>query len=68
MFREVQSVEGEILRLFAQEPRTTQSQLAKMLNVNLNTVKYHVRRLQEKGCLERVGTSRKGHWIVKEKV
>ena len=24
--------------------------------------------LYEKGCLERVGASRKGHWIVKEKV
>ncbi|HBA50189.1 MAG TPA: hypothetical protein DCZ91_20835, partial [Lachnospiraceae bacterium] len=35
MFREVQSVEGEILRLFALEPGTTQGQLAKMLNANV---------------------------------
>ena len=64
--QEVQTMEGEILKAFAREPGISQSQLAEMLKVNLNTVKYHVRKLQEKGFLERVGTSRKGYWIVKE--
>ncbi len=60
-----QSIEQAVVALITKEPSLSQSQIARKLGVNLNTVKYHIRKLQEKGRLERIGTSRKGSWIIK---
>lgn len=62
-----QSIEEEMISLIQREPALSQRQIADRMNMNLNTVKYYIRKLQEQGRLERVGTNRKGHWIVKIK-
>lgn len=59
------SVAQTILNLIMKEPGLSQKQIAERLHINLNTVKYHVRKQQEQGHLERIGTKRKGQWIVK---
>lgn len=60
-----QSSEQLIIALLKQEPSLSQKQIADRLNMNLNTVKYHVRKQQEQGRLQRIGTTRKGQWVVK---
>lgn len=55
----------DILTLMKQEPVLSQKQIASRLNLNVNTVKYYIRKMQEQGKLERVGSSRKGKWVVK---
>ena len=56
---------ADILTLLKQEPDLSQKQIAERLALNVNTVKYYIRKLQEKGKIERVGSPRKGKWIVR---
>ena len=41
-------------------------ELAERLGMNSNTLKYHIKRMREKGILERSGSRRKGQWLVKK--
>lgn len=45
------------------EPRLSQKQIAERLKMNVNTVKYYIRKMQEQEKIERIGSSRKGKWI-----
>ena len=58
-------IELRLLKLLEQEPEISQKKIAEKLEMNLNTVKYHMRKLQNAGMLAREGTPRKGRWIVK---
>lgn len=59
------TIEPRLLELLEQEPEISQKKIAEKLEMNLNTVKYYMRKLQNAGMLAREGTSRKGRWIVK---
>lgn len=61
----VSDLDKKILAAIEEKPSLTQTQLAKQLDVNLNTVKYRIKRLMSIDLLERVGSSQKGHWVVK---
>ena len=54
-----------IISLMKKDPTTSQTAIATALNANINTLKYRVLKLKEKGIVEREGTSQKGRWIVK---
>ena len=43
----------------------SQKEIAEKTGLNINTIKYHVRKMQREGLLERVGTPRNGYWVVK---
>ncbi|MDO4298573.1 MAG: winged helix-turn-helix domain-containing protein, partial [Lachnospiraceae bacterium] len=60
----VDSVQA-IMELINQEPFLSQKQMAEKLCLNQNTLKYYIKKMREKGIIERVGSSRKGKWIVK---
>ncbi len=53
-----------ILAVLRDEPRITQSLIAKRLGISVRAVKYHFRKLREAGAIRRVGSSRVGHWEV----
>ncbi|WP_287493153.1 winged helix-turn-helix transcriptional regulator [Sellimonas sp.] len=57
--------EKNIMELIEQNPFLSQKQMAEKLNLNKNTLKYYIKKMKEKGVIERVGTNRKGKWIVK---
>ena len=57
-------IERSILKLIASEPSLSQRAIAERLSQNLNTVKYRIRRLREKGMLVHVGSPQKGEWIL----
>ena len=57
--------EKNIMELIEQNPFLSQNQMAEKLNLNKNTLKYYIKKMKEKGVIERVGTNRKGKWIVK---
>lgn len=46
-------------------PTITQKEIAGLLQVNTNTLKYRILRLRKAGKIERVGSPQKGQWIVK---
>ncbi len=57
--------ELDIAALMRHNPAISQKQIAEQLNRNVNTVKYYIRKMQEQGKIERVGSLRKGKWLVK---
>lgn len=59
------NVEQEIIRLIKREPVLSQKQMAEKLCLNQNTLKYYIKKMKEKHIIERVGSNRKGKWIVK---
>ncbi|MGM9940449.1 MAG: winged helix-turn-helix transcriptional regulator [Bulleidia sp.] len=46
-------------------PTITQKEIAGLLQVNTNTLKYRILRLRKAGKIEREGSPQKGQWIVK---
>ena len=56
--------EEAILAYIQKKPDSTQSEIAMAPSLSLGTIKYHTKKLQEKGCLKRMGTHRKGYWSV----
>lgn len=53
-----------ILELLRNEPAISQKEIALRLNMNANTVKYYIRKMQKNGKIIREGTNRKGKWII----
>ncbi len=60
------NVAGELIKIIKQDPFLSQKQMAEKLCLNQNTVKYYVKKMREMEVIERVGSSRKGKWIVKK--
>ena len=60
-----QTTEQAIIDLLKQRPDLSQKQLDCLLNMNLNTVKYYMKKMRNNGSLQREGSSQKGLWIVK---
>lgn len=56
--------EEAILAYIKKKPDSTQSEIAMATSLSMGTIKYHTKKLQEKGCLKRMGTHRKGYWSV----
>ena len=56
-------IECIILELVASEPSLSQREIANRLDQNINTVKYRIRRLKEKGLLAHIGSAQKGEWV-----
>lgn len=54
-----------IYRAITECSTITQREIAEKTGLNINTVKYYIRKMQANGIIERAGTSRNGHWIVK---
>ena len=56
------TTEQAILQLIGRHPELSQKEMAEQLELNLNTVKYHIRKLQKNGRIKRQGTKKKGGW------
>ena len=56
--------EEVFLNTMRKNPNITGKELAKMLGISEDGVKYHLRKLKNKGLIERVGSARGGHWKV----
>ena len=57
--------EKVILSYLQKKPDGTQHEIAEATSLSLSTIKYYMKKLQEKGCLQRMGTHRKGYWAVR---
>ena len=58
--------ERQLLQLLIEDPGYTMPQLAEKMTVSRKTVAGYLKSLKEKGVIERVGTTRSGHWEIKE--
>ena len=63
---ETRSPEVKLLAMIRRDPEITQEELARALKVSTRTIKRLMHSLQERDLLVRMGTARKGTWIVKD--
>jgi predicted HTH transcriptional regulator len=61
---QVNGIQERLLLLISENGKLSQKEMALRLGENYNTVKYYILQMKEKGIIERVGTSQKGHWKV----
>jgi ATP-dependent DNA helicase RecG len=57
------TVQG-IIALIRQNPAITRQELAIELGITESGIKYHLKKMQDKGLLRRVGPDKGGHWEV----
>lgn len=57
-------IRSNILDLMSKKPSISQSQIAVELNLSVNVIKYHVRKLRVEQKIIRVGSSQKGYWSI----
>ncbi len=60
----LQELDLRIVNAMKTNPYISQSRLSEDLNVNLNTLKYHVQKLKRDNVIGREGSSQKGRWII----
>mgnify|MGYP001625413004 CR=1 FL=1 len=54
----------KILQIITNSPNVTQKKIAEELNVTTMTVKRNIKKLKEKGIIDRVGPNKNGYWKV----
>ena len=59
-----QSVEERILSVIKDNHEVTQSKIAKATGIQVDSVKYYIRKMRENHIIAREGTSQKGKWII----
>ncbi len=57
--------QAAILSAFRENPAMTTCELAAKIGITNRNIKQNIKALKDAGLLERVGTNRKGQWIVK---
>jgi len=58
----------KVLGSLKTNPKITQQEISKSLNISLRTVKRVLARLQEKNIVKRKGSSRAGTWLVVDEI
>ena len=62
------NTEDNILKLFKENPKITISELAQILNLTSRAIEKQIAKLKEENRLLRVGSARKGHWKIVDKI
>lgn len=58
----------KVLGSLKTNPKITQQEISKLLNISLRTVKRILARLQEENIVKREGSSRAGTWLVVDEI
>ena len=56
----------EIIRVIKENPKITQAEMADLLGLTIDGVKYHIKKLKSEGILERIGSDYGGYWNIKD--
>lgn len=62
------TLDKKILEIILKNPKTTQKEIAEILDISVRSVKRLMKNLSDNGVIERSGGKRFGQWIVKNKV
>jgi len=62
----VNNTRQTILNLMQQTPTITAQQLADMVGISKRRIESNISYLKQEGMIERVGSAKSGHWIVKQ--
>ncbi len=61
----VQRTEEVFLNALRNNPYISRKELSRLLMISEDGVKYHLKKLKNKGLIEHIGASRGGYWVVK---
>lgn len=61
------NIKNKVLVELRRNPVITQRQLAKKIGLSYSGIRYVMRQLQDEGILKRVGSTKKGQWIIQER-
>ena len=56
--------QGRILKLIEENPSITQDAISKQIGMARSGIAEHIRKMKERGIIERVGSDRKGYWKI----
>ena len=56
------NVEDKIITMVRENPNITRKEIANRLNMTVDGVKYHIKKMTASGKIKYVGSSRNGHW------
>ena len=56
------NVEDKIITMVRENPNITRKEIANRLNMTVDGVKYHIKKITASGKIKYVGSSRNGHW------
>ena len=59
-----QKATQKILEAITNKPDITKKELAAVIGITEDGVKYHITRLRKKGVLKRIGPDKGGHWEI----
>ena len=62
--KSVQKSVQKIVDYINENPNITTQEMAKLLGINRSVVARHIKNLQEKGIIRRVGPDKGGHWEI----
>lgn len=62
--KELRSADKMLLKMMAANPVITQRELAEQTGLTEDGVYYQIKKLKEKGVLERTGATKAGRWVV----
>lgn len=65
--KSVQKSVQKIVDFISENPNITTQEMANLLGINRSIVARHIKTLQEKGIILRVGPDKGGHWEIFEK-
>ena len=63
--KNVQCTEEAFLNALRDNPYISRKELSRLLMISEDGVKYHLKKLKNKGLIEHLGASRGGYWVVK---
>lgn len=64
---DLSDTERKIIALMKENPRITKAEIARLLGMSASGVKYNLQKLRDKEIVDRIGGSKLGNWVIKEK-
>ena len=62
-----ETTQEKIIKLIKKNPKITQSQMAKQLNLTRDGIYYNIKKMKENGIIERIGSTKSGSWKIKKR-
>ena len=62
--KQLSEIQNKIVELIKQKPNITQKEMAKLLEISREKVKYHIAILKENNIITREGSTKKGNWKI----
>jgi ATP-dependent DNA helicase RecG len=54
-----------ILRIMEEKPEITQRELAQIIRITINGIKYHIKKMTNAGIIKHEGPTKSGKWVIK---